>query len=780
MACLPQFRRSVTWLICLLAASSPVPLHARAQTPQPAPPHIDLAPDLVEYVGQYHWNSDPDTPMSVYREAGKLYEEREGRPRHELIPTLLPDRFTIAGLTTHVVFLRDSPGTVTGCRFVSSADGRVLAQETRIATTEIRLSHFRPYTQQDVMIPMRDGVHLHATILRPTDIAALPATGLPFLIQRTPYGVDDITSASVNLSKPELAASGYLFVYEDIRGRYKSEGKFIMNRPIVAHLTPNDIDETTDTYDTIAWLLKNIPGNNGRVGVLGVSYDGFLAMMAGIDPHPAVKAISPQAPMTDVWLGDDFFHNGAFRQSYGFDYVQQMEAQKTDAVVAMPFADVHNDAYDFFLKHVNFAGAAAAAKISNLPTANAFLTQPAYTRFWQDMAVQTRLAQVTVPTLEVGGFWDQEDMWGTQAEYAALQPHDPQLFLVLGPWNHGGWESSARTLGSNLGTLDLGEPTGTEYRKTFEAPFFEKYLKDKPGFDLANTATFRTGVNRWERYATWPPTPASTPAASVPTIPLSNQSAKPAPIPAATLTPTLTNSSLYLEPNKTLSFSAPVADSTPRTANSAIAATYLADPANPVPYRHRPIQSTYAPGSKWYTWLVEDQRFVTSRNDVATFTTPALDHDLTLTGEVTADLFAATTGSDADWIVKLIDVYPDAPPPPAITPRPTATPNAGYQLMVADEIFRGRYRTSFEHPQPLTPNVPTEFRWSLHAVDHTFLHGHRILVEVQSSWFPLYDRNPQTFVPNIMSAPSSAYRSETVTIYGSARFPSHLEVQTTP
>jgi len=457
-----------------------------------------------------------------------------------------------------------------------------------------------------------------------------------------------------------------------------------------------------------------------------VSYDGFLAMMAGIDAHPAVKAISPQAPMTDVWMGDDFFHNGAFRETYGFDYVQQMEAQKTDVRV-----DLKQDMYDFFLKHGNFAGAAAAAKMTNLPTAHAFLTEPEYTKFWRDMAVEGQLTRVEVPTLEVGGYWDQEDMWGTQAEYAALKKHDTghEVFLVLGPWNHGGWQGSGRRLGSNFGSVDFGEPTGTEFRKTMEAPFFEKYLKDRPGFDVTETASFRTGVNRWEQYGAWPP------AAGFAT------------------------GDLYLEAGKALSFAAPADE------GAAIAASYVADPADPVPYRHRPIQSTYAKGSKWYTWLVEDQRFVTGRKDVASSSMPALDHDVTITGEVMAELFAATTGSDADWVVKLIDAYPDD------------GPNAGYQLMVADEIFRGRYLKSFEHAEPLKPGEVNEFKWSLHGVDHTFLKGHRIMVEVQSSWFPLYDRNPQTFVANIMTAPKQAYKAETVTIYGSAKYPSRLEFE---
>jgi putative CocE/NonD family hydrolase len=595
----------------------------------------------------------------------------------------------------------------------------------RISTSEVRASHFRAYTRQEAMIPMRDGIRLHAVILRPAGVPA--GETLPFLMYRTPYGVEDFDADSVNQDKPELAASGYIFVYEDIRGRYQSEGRFVMNRPLVAHTGRQDIDESTDASDTVDWLLKNVPGNNGRVGVAGLSYDGFLAMMAGIDANPAVKAISPQAPMTDVWMGDDFFHNGAFRESYGFDYVQQMEAQKTDARV-----DLKQDMYDFFLKHVNFAGAAAAAQMTALPTAKAFLEQPEYTRFWQDMAVEPRLTRVEVPTLEVGGYWDQEDMWGTQAEYAALKPHDTghEVFLVLGPWYHGSWEGTARRLMSSYGGMDFGQPTGTEFRRDFEAPFFERYLKDRAGFDLRDTASFRTGVNHWERYDAWPPAAG------------------------------FAEADVYLEPGKVLSFAPPA------SGGDAVAASYVSDPADPVPYRHRPIQSTYARGSKWYTWLVEDQRFVTGRKDVATFTMAPLDHDVTVTGEVTADLFAATTGSDADWVVKLIDVSPD-----------DAAVSPGYQLMVADEIFRGRYLKSFEHPEALQPGAVNEFKWSLHGVDHTFLKGHRIMVEVQSTWFPLYDRNPQTFVPNIMSAAKDAYKAETMTIYGSAQYPSRLELE---
>jgi hypothetical protein len=585
--------------------------------------------------------------------------------------------------------------------------------------------HGPKYVRSEAMIPVRDGVELQTVIVRPegSDTAGEP---LPFLMTRTPYGVENSSPESVEISKMALATSGYIFVFQGIRGRYGSGGQFVMNRPIVAHTTKNDVDETTDTRDTIDWLLKNVPNNDGKVGVLGVSYPGFLAMMAGIDAHPAVKAISPQAPMTNIWMGDDFFHNGAFRETYGFDYVQELEAQKTDVSQSSK-----EDQYTFFLDHVNFAGAAAAAGMTNLPTAKVFLAQPSYVKFWQDMAVEPHLTKPEVPTLEVGGYWDQEDMWGTQAEYAALRKHedanDPEhrVYMVLGPWNHGGWGfgPGSQLMSKYGGMTFAGENTGAFYRANFEAPFFEFYLKGKPGFDLKDTASFRTGENAWHRYAIWPPKQG------------------------------FRETAVYLEPGKKLGVETPVGKDT-------VAASYVADPANPIPYRHRPIQSTYGDGSQWRTWLVEDQRFVSGRKDLANFETPVLTSDVTVTGDVVADLFAATTGSDTDWVVKLIDVYPDD----------------SYELMVAEEILRGRYRKSFTEPEPVKPDEVNEYKWSLHGADHTFLKGHRMMVEVQSSWFPLYDRDPQTWVPNIMSAPASAYKAETVTIYDSAKYPSHLEL----
>jgi putative CocE/NonD family hydrolase len=698
--------------ICLaLLLSLPIALSAAT----------DPTPDQLQALaGLYTDPVEPDSPLSFYVENGKLIEESDRRVPVEMTP-LSPTEFVKPDSKAKFVFTLDDAGRGKSLNMPSMTDHTY--QKIGDPVHHV----FHDYQRTEAMIPMRDGVKLHAVILKPTDIAA----PLPILMQRTPYGVDSTNSAWFFATRPELARDGYIYVGEDIRGRYKSDGQFLMSRPLLeaqdGRKKKKAVDESTDAYDTIDWLVKNVAGNNGRVGVLGTSYPGFLSTVAGVNPHPALKAISPQAPMIDVWMGDDFFHNGAFRQSYGYDYVIGMESNKETAEVSYGKDQdgKARDGYDYFLERGNFAQDAKHSGSRILPTWKLFLDHPAYDQVWSSRGVEHHLGSVTVPTLSVGGYYDQEDMWGPQEEYAKLEPEDTthENFLVLGPWRHGSWALSSR----HLGDLAYGESIGDEFRSQIEAKFFGHYLKDAQGFELADTASFQTGSNTWKYYAHFPPKEAK-------------------------------SSSLYLKGAGAMSWDKPA---------EAAKTSYESDPANPVPYRHRPIQPTYGDGSQWYYWLTEDQRFVTNRKDLALWKLPALTKDVTVTGDVLADIFAATTGTDNDLVVKLIDQYPDDDPDPKMR---------GYQLMTNAEIFRGRYLTGFDKPEALSPGSVREYKFSLHAVDHMFKAGHSILVEVQSTWFPLYDRNPQTFVPNIMKARPGDYRKATITVYEDPEHPSHLDL----
>jgi predicted acyl esterase len=722
----------------LLAGPLPNPVQTVAQVTDQS--------QLDALSGEYTDPAEPDSLLSVYVVDGKLTIESERGVPTALKP-LSPLEFALPGSKATLRFTLDASGQGEGAVF-STAPGSAY---NRTGPPVHRTFH--DYQRTEVMIPMRDGVKLHAIILKPADIAA----PLPFLIQRTPYGVDDTSRESFFNSRPELAREGYIYICEDIRGRFRSGGKFIMSRPLADHRNPKAIDESTDTYDTVAWLLANVPGNNGRAGFVGTSYPGFLAMMAGIDPHPAVKAISPQAPMIDVWMGDDFFHNGAFRQSYGYDYVLSMESSKQNSEVSYGKAPVGAnpnsaspasanpnganpgsanpggtnpggasiDGFDYFLRRGSFAQDVKQSGSRLLPTWKLFLNHPAYDSYWSSRGVEHSLNAVTVPTLSVGGYYDQEDMFGPQIEYSTLEPHDAnhQNFLALGPWRHGYWSSSSR----RLGNLDYGEPIGKEFRSRIEARFFAHYLKDAPGFDLEDTASFQTGSNTWQHYSHFPPPQSRT-------------------------------TSLYLQGAGLLSFSSSTAQA---------ATSYVSDPANPIPYRHRPIQPTYSRGSEWFNWLTEDQRFVTDRKDLAVWKLPVLNQDLTITGDVVADIYASTTGTDNDMVVKLIDQYPGDEPDAKMR---------GYQLMTNAEIFRGRYLDSFEKPAPLAAGSIREYKFSLHDVDHVFKAGHTVLVEIQSTWFPLYDRNPQSFVRNIMKAKPAAYQPASITIYSGPGHDSSLQV----
>ena len=586
------------------------------------------------------------------------------------------------------------------------------------------------FNKTEVMIPMRDGVKLHTEFYTPKNAP----TPLPILMNRTPYGISSAGKGISNMiyRYADMVPEGYIFAFQDIRGRYGSEGNFVMLRPL--H-DPNDakgVDESTDTYDTIDWLVKNVLNNNGRVGLDGISYDGFLVTMGMINPHPALKAVSEQACMGDTWLGDDFFHNGAFRLSYAFEYTALLESSNEN----FSFAFDRFDVYDFYLRLGALSNANAKYFHAKLPTWNEFVAHASYDDFWKHHAVAYGLKEPTVPNLNVAGWWDQEDFYGPVSTYARLEKSDSKHlnYLVAGPWNHGGWGGGP---GKSLGEIPFGSDTGVYFRQKVELPWFEYWLKDKGALPLKEALLFQTGSDNWVQFDSWPPREAQT-------------------------------KNLYFQENGKLSFDAP------RTDSAEAFDAYLSDPAHPVPYRHRPVDMTYPedhPGS-WYTWLVQDQRFVDERPDVLTWQTGDLKEDVTLAGQVTAKLFASTTGSDSDWIVKLIDVYPQK--------YAEDWKLSGYELMVSDEIFRGRYHNSFEKPEPLKPGEVTPFTIDLHTADHVFKKGHRIMVQVQSTWFPLYDRNPQKFVPNIFEAKESDFQKATQHIYRSQKYPSSVEIMILP
>jgi uncharacterized protein len=570
-----------------------------------------------------------------------------------------------------------------------------------------------------VMIPMRDGVRLNTSICEPKGKHA----ALPMLITRTPYGIAGNTDVGGDYRF--LAADGYVFVYQDNRGRFGSEGQFYMNRPLHSPSDPKGVDESTDTYDTVAWLLKNVPNNNGRVGVLGVSYPGFLATMAGINPHPAVKAISPQAPMTDTWMGDDFFHQGAFRLSYGFEYAGSMELSK-DQSVPLPIG--RWDTYDWYLELGPLSNADTKYFHGKVPTWEAFVSHPSYDAFWQSRALERTLKAPAVPTLTVGGWWDQEDRFGPLATYKALEPGDARHWnsLVMGPWNHGGWRNPSRA----MPVVDPGTSDG--YLRDVEAPWFAYWLHDKGRLTQPEAYVYDAGAKLWRSFDQWPPARTTTPR------------------------------KLYLHADGLLSFDAP-------KSSEAQFDQYVADPAHPVPYRPRPVEQTYDPrGSNWRTWETRDQRFVQDRPDVLSWTSAPLTSDVTVAGDIIAHLVASTTGQDADWVVKLIDVFPDS--------IATDWPLGGYELMVAHEIMRGRYRESFSAPKALMPNTPLDFTVDLHQQSFTFKKGHRMMVQVQSSWFPLYDRNPQTWVPNIFQAKASDFKAQTHRVWHTPTQASYVAV----
>jgi putative CocE/NonD family hydrolase len=712
------------------AVTSHPPAPVVAPDTTPAVPRTASARPFDDYVGQYAATDAAELVLSVYADSGRKWFQPTDNPAFELVAAGV-DTFDVPTIKHRLAFERDASGRVTGVR-VRGGGGFDHPVAPRISDRP-NIVRFVAMTRTDTMIAMRDGTRLHTVIVAPS-AAGGP---LPIVLERTPYGVAHWDPIGVNVALRSLVADGsggYIFVFQDIRGRFSSEGHFEMIRPPREAQAAGDaepaVDESTDAWDTIDWLVRHVPGNNGRVGIRGISYNGWLATMALRNPHPALRAASPQAPVGDLWRGDDFFHNGAFRLSYGYEFATLLESSRG---MTEPKLGGEGDAYDWYLRLRSLAALDSTIK-GKLPTWTAFVAHPSYDGYWHARDVRgqiNRSGDRRVPTLIVGGRWDQEDPLGPLVTYATLERGDSLNMntLVLGPWHHGQWSMGS---GQRLGALDWGTQTGRFFRDSVEAPWFAHWLKDAPAPALPEALVFRSGENKWERLTRWPATGAGTRA-------------------------------LFLRDSGALAFDAP------RTATLA-SDSYVSDPANPVPYRARPIKETFGEGMVgWWTWLAEDQRFLGDRRDVLHWQTPALTEDVTVTGDVVATLFASTTGRDADWVVKLIDVYPDS-----VSGRDSAM--AGYQLMVAGDILRGRYRRSLDRPMPVKAGAVETYPLTLRSVDHTFRRGHRIMVQVQSSWFPLYDRNPQTWVPNIFTARASDFRAATHRVYRTARYPSRVEL----
>jgi uncharacterized protein len=600
------------------------------------------------------------------------------------------------------------------------------------------------FTHREVMIPMRDGVRLQTVILTPAGAAT--SAPLPMLFRRTPYGVPASAEGAIGPSLRDLARDGYIFVVQNLRGRFKSEGTFELSSQ--ANLDdPKATSETTDAYDSIEWLVKNVP-SNGKVGMFGVSYDGLTTAMALLHPHPALVAVSEQASPVDQWMNDDDHRYGALRESYAFEYAVYEQADKN---ANTHFRFETYDTYQWYLDLGPLSNINARYLHGSIPYWNSIVTHPDYDAFWKAEAWVNQLHGTPIPNLNVAGFWDQEDPWGPWEIFRRSQQSDPRRvnYIVAGPWYHGQWHAPSA---KSIGLIPFGEhDTAVEFRQQIEAPWFRYWLHGKGEAFAWRASTFQTGSNSWRTYAAWPPSSTAT--------------------------------KLYLHANGVLSFDAPTATDEAAGRDGASGAggyvQYVSDPANPVPYRARPISPTYPEGD-WRRWEVADQRFADRRPDVAMWVSRPLDRDLTITGELSADLFASTSGTDSDFIVKLIDVFPedaqpnawpaDAGPPPG----EYAKSLNGYELPIAMEVRRGRYNRSYERPQPLVPNEPTEFVVPLRSHDHVFRRGHRLMVHVQSTWFPLIDRNPQRFVPSIYAAKAEDFIVATQRVYASPTRPSHI------
>jgi putative CocE/NonD family hydrolase len=591
------------------------------------------------------------------------------------------------------------------------------------------------YTRREVMIPMRDGVKLHTVIIVPKSVIEAKKRA-PILLTRTPYNATELTShaASSHLGPilngydnalEVIVEGGYLRVVQDVRGKYGSEGDYVMNRPLVGPLNPTKVDHATDTYDTIDWLVKNIPESNGKVGILGISYDGFLPLMALVNPHPALKVSVPMNPMVDGWMGDDWFHNGAFREQ-NLPYIYEQEASRANDY---KWWTTHFDDYEMYMQAGSAGELGRQRALEQMGFWRKILEHPAYDSFWQLQAVDKLLAKepLKVPVMLVHSLWDQEDIYGAIAVYKAIEPKDTnndKVFLVMGPWHHGQEIAD----GSTLGALKWGSDTALYFRQKILRPFLDHYLKDEaPKMDVAPVTAFETGTNEWRRLNSWPSGCERGCAVKA--------------------TPLYLNSGMKLSWNQAgQEAPAPGYDE------------YISDPAKPVTNRIRPVPTAgYDTCQQWPCWLVDDQRDFSGRQDVLAYTTDVLKEPFKISGQPVVNLVASTSGTDSDWVVKVIDVYPDEAVPDAKL--------GGYQLAVSMDIFRGRYRESFENPRAIKANEPLLYRWSLPTTNHVFLPGHRIMIQIQSSWFPLYDRNPQTFVPSIFWAKPRDYQKATQRIY---------------
>jgi putative CocE/NonD family hydrolase len=596
------------------------------------------------------------------------------------------------------------------------------------------------YTRRDVMIPMRDGIKLHTVILIPKG-----AKSAPILLTRTPYNASDLTSHanSTHLgpilegydnATDVIVEGGYIRVIQDVRGKYGSEGDYVMNRPLHGPLNPTNVDHATDTYDTIDWLVKNLSESNGRVGILGISYDGFTPLMALVNPHPALKVSVPMNPMVDGWMGDDWFHNGAFREQ-NMGYIYEQDGTRDNS--AKWWTD-HFDDYETYMQAGSAGELGRRHGLEQMGFWRKILEHPSYDSFWQQQAMDKILAAqpLKVPVMLVHSLWDQEDIYGAIAVYKALKPKDTnndKVFLVMGPWHHGQEIEDAYSLGA----IKFGSDTGTYFRQHILAPFLGKYLKDEnPEHEIASVNAFDTGTNQWRELSSWPAGCKS----------------------GCAIHPT----PLYLQAGLKLSLNAPAAADAPFD-------EYISDPSKPVPYRARPSQPMgYTTELTWSQWLVDNQVEASGRTDVLVFTSDVLTKPTKISGQPIANIIASTSGTDSDWVVKLIDVYPD---------EVASQPNlGGYQLMISADIFRGRYRESLETPKPVASGTPLLYRFNLPTANHVFLPGHRIMVQIQSSWFPLYDRNPQTFVPNIFWAKPADYRKATQRIYHAPDQSSFIEL----